>query len=102
MTSLARTVLVTGSNRGLGLEFVRQLAVAEHPPKVIIATCRNPANATELLALARDYQQIKVVKFDIWKKLYYSFTQVVLVSWQTRDQAGGQGNALWKSSMRSN
>lgn len=42
---LARTVLVTGCSRGLGLEMVRQLAAAENPPKVIIATCRNPDKA---------------------------------------------------------
>ncbi|KAG0719352.1 hypothetical protein GWK47_007301 [Chionoecetes opilio] len=74
MTSLARTVLVTGSSRGLGLEFVRQLAVAEYPPKVIIATCRNPDKATELLALARDYQQIKAFPYKL--------------AWQTRGKLG--------------
>ncbi|KAK8401689.1 hypothetical protein O3P69_001071 [Scylla paramamosain] len=62
---LSRTVMVTGSSRGLGLEIVRQLAVADNPPKVIIATCRNPDKATELQALARDHQQIKVIKFDV-------------------------------------
>ena len=45
-TQLSRTVLVTGSSQGLGLEFVRQFAIAEIPPEVIIATCRNPDEAT--------------------------------------------------------
>ncbi|MPC73750.1 hypothetical protein E2C01_068087 [Portunus trituberculatus] len=37
--------MVTGSSRGLGLEIVRQLAVGDNPPKVILATCRNPEKA---------------------------------------------------------
>ncbi|MEZ5531275.1 MAG: SDR family oxidoreductase [Steroidobacteraceae bacterium] len=44
------TVLVTGANRGLGLEFVRQYAAAGWD---IIACARRPEAATELAALAR-------------------------------------------------
>jgi len=40
-----RTVLVTGSNRGLGLEFVRQL---KEQGATVIATCRTPAKAQAL------------------------------------------------------
>ena len=36
------SVLVTGANRGIGLEFVRQLLALQSPPKHIIASCRNP------------------------------------------------------------
>ncbi|HEY1752749.1 MAG TPA: SDR family oxidoreductase [Caulobacteraceae bacterium] len=43
------TVLVTGANRGLGLEFVRQYAAAGAE---VIACCRDPAAAPELAALA--------------------------------------------------
>lgn len=39
------TVLITGASRGLGLEFVRQYAAAGWN---VIATCRQPATATEL------------------------------------------------------
>ena len=40
--------LVTGANRGLGLEFVRQLlARGDH----VVATCRHPGKATALNAL---------------------------------------------------
>ena len=44
------TTLLTGSNRGIGLEFVRQYAAdgAE-----VIATCRNPAEAGDLQKIAK-------------------------------------------------
>lgn len=44
-----RTVLVTGANRGLGLEFVRQYAADGWR---VIAGCRRPEEADELAALA--------------------------------------------------
>ncbi|MBI1682993.1 SDR family oxidoreductase [Caulobacter hibisci] len=43
------TVLITGANRGIGLEHVRQYAAAGTE---VIATCRDPAAATELQAIA--------------------------------------------------
>ena len=42
------TVLITGANRGLGLEFVRQYL---RDGWRVIAACRNPQQATELNAL---------------------------------------------------
>lgn len=45
------TALITGSNRGLGLEFTKQLAAAGWQ---IHACCRNPDNASELQALSQD------------------------------------------------
>ncbi|PSC76608.1 putative oxidoreductase [Micractinium conductrix] len=46
-----RTALVQGSNRGLGLEFVRQLLLRPDTAAVV-ATCRSPGNAAALQALA--------------------------------------------------
>ena len=46
-----KTVVLTGANRGLGLEFARQYAEAAAPIR-LYACCRNPAGATELGELA--------------------------------------------------
>ena len=42
---MAKTVLVIGANRGLGLEFAKQYAADGYD---VIATCRRPAEAAEL------------------------------------------------------
>ncbi|MDH5276466.1 MAG: SDR family NAD(P)-dependent oxidoreductase, partial [Gammaproteobacteria bacterium] len=44
------TVLITGANRGIGLELVRQYSARDWH---VIATARNVAGATDLQALAR-------------------------------------------------
>ena len=43
------TFLITGANRGLGLEFARQLAGKNH---TVIGTARDPAKAQDLARLA--------------------------------------------------
>lgn len=57
-----RTVLITGSNRGIGLEFVRQYAALDWR---VIATCRNPDDADALQALAADHPKIALEEMDI-------------------------------------
>ena len=52
-------VLVTGASRGLGLEFVRQLATRGD---TVWATCRDPDAATELNNLASD--RVRIVRLD--------------------------------------
>ncbi|MCW8874768.1 MAG: SDR family NAD(P)-dependent oxidoreductase, partial [Gammaproteobacteria bacterium] len=42
---MSKTILVTGSNRGIGLELVRQYASAGWQ---VHACCRDPEQATEL------------------------------------------------------
>lgn len=49
---MARTALVTGANRGIGLEFVRQLlARGDH----VVAACRHPGKAAALNSLAGEH-----------------------------------------------
>jgi NAD(P)-dependent dehydrogenase (short-subunit alcohol dehydrogenase family) len=56
------TVLVTGSNRGLGLEMVRQLAP---DADAVIATCRRPDDADDLARLAEAHDSIDIAELDV-------------------------------------
>lgn len=52
-----KNALVTGANRGLGLEFVKQLKEKDY---YVIGCCRNPTAANELKASANE-----VIKLDV-------------------------------------
>lgn len=56
------TALITGSSRGLGLEWVRQLAAAGWR---IHATCRYPAEAEQLRAIASEHPQVTIHRVDV-------------------------------------
>jgi len=68
---VASSILITGANRGLGLELVRQLASLTDVlrPKLIIAACRNPdAAAADLKALSQkftDAPKISLIQLDV-------------------------------------
>jgi NAD(P)-dependent dehydrogenase (short-subunit alcohol dehydrogenase family) len=51
------TVLITGANRGLGLEYARQFAARGYE---VIGTARTPAEADELAAVADRVEQLDV------------------------------------------
>lgn len=53
------TILVTGANRGIGLEFARQYAL---DGVTVIACCRNPAKGDKLKALGGN---VKIMELDI-------------------------------------
>ena len=58
-----RRVMVTGGNRGLGLEFVRQCLEGGD---LVFAGCRNPANALELHRLSAAHsEQLIVLTLDV-------------------------------------
>jgi NAD(P)-dependent dehydrogenase (short-subunit alcohol dehydrogenase family) len=56
------TVLITGANRGIGLEFVNQYSTLGWN---IIATARNPKKAEALQALAAENSQIVIEQLDV-------------------------------------
>ncbi|EAQ98861.2 SDR family oxidoreductase [Congregibacter litoralis] len=56
------TVLITGVNRGLGLEFIRQYAAAGW---TVLGTCRDPDNAVEAKALAAAEPCVTLYKLDV-------------------------------------
>lgn len=55
-------MLITGANRGLGLEWARQYAEAGWR---VYASCRRPAEAGELNALASRHPQLSVHRLDV-------------------------------------
>ena len=60
----AKTVLVTGSNRGMGLEFVAQFAERGWS---VIATSRSPSDDYDLIELAKDNPKIQIEQMDVTK-----------------------------------
>ena len=56
------TWLVTGANRGIGLEFARQLAAAG---ETVIGTARDPDGAQELAALASVHPHVRIEALDL-------------------------------------
>lgn len=55
-------VMITGANRGIGLEFVKHYASQSDR---IIACCRRPDSASELTNLAKQYSTIEIVTLDV-------------------------------------
>ncbi|XP_067390502.1 C-signal-like [Emydura macquarii macquarii] len=62
-----RSVLVTGTNRGIGLEFIKQFLEKSNPPKWVFATCRDPAGAQiqELKNLASRHPNLVIVVLEV-------------------------------------
>ncbi len=56
------TVLITGTNRGIGLEFTKQYAEAGWQ---VLACCRAPESANALNALASKHANIKTYALDV-------------------------------------
>ncbi|XP_029292765.1 uncharacterized protein LOC115011700 [Cottoperca gobio] len=67
MDSQLGSVLITGANRGLGLEMVKQMVEGPHPVRKMFACCRDPdgARAEALQMLAKKHPNIiSVVRLD--------------------------------------
>ncbi|MGB1876609.1 MAG: SDR family NAD(P)-dependent oxidoreductase, partial [Rhodospirillaceae bacterium] len=58
----AETVLITGSNRGLGLELATQYAADGW---IVIATARSPADDEALQNLAAKYETVRIEALDV-------------------------------------
>ncbi|XP_070687383.1 C-signal [Pempheris klunzingeri] len=59
------SVLVTGANRGLGLQVVHTLASGGFSPGKIIATTRDCSTAQKLQELAEKHPQIHIITLDV-------------------------------------
>lgn len=73
------TVFITGTNRGIGLEFTKQYTEAGWD---VLACCRKPAAASELNALAAKHANIKIFALDV-----SDFKQVDALARQLKDVA---------------
>ncbi|XP_070538165.1 C-signal-like [Ptychodera flava] len=61
----AKSVLITGCSRGIGLEFVKQFVRLPSPPAHIFASCRSPDTAYELQQISKDNPSVTVLKIDV-------------------------------------
>lgn len=59
---MSETILITGANRGLGLELTRQYANLGWQ---VLACCREPDNAVELGQLAASSDLVQVLELDV-------------------------------------
>ena len=72
-------VLITGANRGLGLEFAKQYAADGWN---VLACCRKPDTAIALHALAEKHNNIKLLALDV-----ADFKQIDALALQLKNQA---------------
>lgn len=56
------TVLITGTNRGIGLDFVEQFLARGDK---VIASCRNPSDQGALQTLAENNSSLQLVQLDV-------------------------------------
>ena len=56
------TVLITGANRGIGLELAKQYAAEGWR---VLACCRHPQSAIALQALAAEHQHVRILPLDV-------------------------------------
>ena len=59
---MADRILITGANRGIGLEMTRQAAAAGHH---VTAACRRPYAADALNKLAKSHDNIIVIRMEV-------------------------------------
>ncbi|MGL1919441.1 MAG: SDR family oxidoreductase [Hyphomicrobiales bacterium] len=67
MSEQQKNVIITGANRGIGLELTKQFAAAGYH---VLATARKPLRAVKLIELAdQDENNISIFKLDVVSKL---------------------------------
>src|ERR1700744_3525890 len=61
-SAAAQTVLITGANQGIGLEFAKEYAARGW---TVIATHRRPTTPDELAKLAAQYPKVRIERMDV-------------------------------------
>jgi NAD(P)-dependent dehydrogenase (short-subunit alcohol dehydrogenase family) len=72
-------VLITGANRGIGLEFAKQYAEAGWN---VLACCREPLSAMALQTIASTHDNVQILSLDV-----ADFAQIDALALQLKDQA---------------
>ena len=74
-----KTVLITGSNRGIGLELVKQFLKLKPPPTNLFAACRSPENAK----VSQSFFRALILSTDAVQMLKFSHIKewVRIVGW---------------------
>lgn len=60
-----RTIFITGANRGIGFELVKQLINIPDRPEIIFAGFRSRENSNDLLTLAKSEPHIRPIQLDV-------------------------------------
>lgn len=60
-----KSVFITGTKSGIGLELVRQFAISDNPLNYIFASARNPNQAKQLSTLAEAHKNVHLVDLDV-------------------------------------
>ena len=100
---ITRSILITGCNRGLGLELVRQLVRHPDAPECIFAACRNPDHAevchlSSLISTTRPGLKL-VLPLTYFSQMLHFYTP--LKHWKTIrffDVLSENGNLIWERS----
>lgn len=60
-----KSVLITGSSRGIGLHMVKELAMSSSRPDTIIASARSPTSSPDLQELSKTFPGVHIVTLDV-------------------------------------
>lgn len=77
------SVCITGGNRGIGLELVRQFLNLPQGPNHVFATCRNPESASDLIALKSAHPgklhilQLEITNYESFPKIASDIQEIV-------------------------
>lgn len=82
------SVLVTGANRGIGLEFVRQLSRLPKPPRYVFATYRSSGSLGPLTEIKNASKECKVILIKMDVKVLEEVTEARKIIDQTVGEKG--------------
>ena len=101
------TVLITGANRGIGLEFTKQYAADDWN---VLACCREPESASALQSIAKAHPNVQIYALDVT-----DFAQIDALAMQLKNYAidvlinnagvylgGGTSTEDWEKSFKIN